>query len=187
MRAVEEMMATVLRALNDTGRLGNTYLIFTSDNGLLMGQHRYPARKNNFYEEASRVPLMVRGPGIQPRTDDRLVLSIDLAPTLLELAGTPVPASVDGRSLVPLLHGAPPASWRTDILIEAGSPAPGFGLRTPDWSYIENTTEEIELYDMRRDPWQLESLHRGAEPSLLQSLHERVRALRSCRGASCRD
>jgi arylsulfatase A-like enzyme len=187
MRAVEEMMATVLRALDNTGRLGSTYFIFTSDNGLLMGQHRYPARKNNFYEESTRVPLMIRGPGLGPRTEDRLVLSIDLAPTLLELAGAPVPASVDGRSLVPLLHRPPPESWRTDVLVEAGSPAPGFGLRTPDWSYIENTTGEIELYDMRRDRWQLESLHRDAEPALLQSLHERVRALRSCRGAGCRD
>jgi arylsulfatase A-like enzyme len=112
-----------------------------------------------------------------------MVTNIDLAPTLLELAGAPVPASVDGRSFAPLLEGASVPSPRSGILVEIGYSAV---LRTPEWAYIENETSEVELYDMRADPFQIESLHRVADPALLDDLHERLRALRRCQGQSCR-
>ena len=107
MWAVEDMIAAVVQALAETGRLEQTYVVFTSDNGVLMGQHRAVGRKANPYEEATGIPLIVRGPGVPVGRTDAFALNIDLAPTLLELAGAPIPESLDGRSLVPFLRGAP--------------------------------------------------------------------------------
>jgi N-acetylglucosamine-6-sulfatase len=119
MRAVEDEIDAVIQALAQTKRLETTYIFFISDNGLLMGQHRAVGRKGNAYEETARVPFYVRGPGVPAgQVVDRPVLNVDLAPTFLELAGAPIPDSVDGRSLVPFLRGTPPSSWRTDVLLE---------------------------------------------------------------------
>jgi arylsulfatase A-like enzyme len=76
LRSVEDMIAAVLQALNETGRLGTTYVLFTSDNGLLMGQHRAVALKGNAYEEAIAVPFLVRGPGVPVGRADQLVLNL---------------------------------------------------------------------------------------------------------------
>ena len=187
MRAVEDEIDAVVQALSQTGRLGNTYIFYISDNGLLMGQHRAVARKNNPYEEVARVPFYVRGPGVPAATVDQPVLNIDIAPTLLELAGVPVPEAVDGRSLAPFLRAAQPASWRKDVLIEAWGQGPTYALRTTDWMYVHNETEEFELYDMRTDPWQTESQHRKVDPSMLAGFEQRMNALVACRGASCRN
>jgi arylsulfatase A-like enzyme len=182
MRAVEDMVEAVLQALSETGRLGSSYIVFTSDNGLPMGQHRIVAQKGNDFEETVQVPLMIRGPGVPVGKVDQPVLNVDLAPTLLELAGAPVPDSVDGRSLVPFLRGRPPASWRTDVLLET----PGhLGLRTPDWCFVDLDSGEVELYDMQHDPYQLQSLHDQVDPSFFEPFRERIRALLACAGSSC--
>jgi len=186
LRAVEDMIEAVLQALAETGRLERTYVVFTSDNGLLMGQHRAVGRKGNAYEEAIGIPLIVRGPGVPAGRTDAIALTIDLAPTLLELAGASIPESVDGRSLAPFLRGAPPASWRPDALIENHGAGPSYTLRATDWMYNHQDTEEFELYDMRADPYQLKNLYRTADPALLDTLRRRMAALVACRGASCR-
>jgi N-acetylglucosamine-6-sulfatase len=178
------MIAAVIQALSDTGRLANSYIVFTSDNGLLMGQHRLVHRKRNVYEETIRIPLMIRGPGLHVGVVNRPVQLIDLAPTLLELAGAPVPDSVDGRSLIPLLRGTEPASWRSDVLIEINHT---LALRTTDWLYAEIGTGELELYDMRLDPYQTESLHRDVDPGFFEPFRERMQALLACRGLGCRE
>jgi arylsulfatase A-like enzyme len=185
LRAVEEMVDGVLQALAETGALERTYVFFTSDNGLLMGQHRVVGIKGNPYEETIRVPLMVRGPGVPIGTVEAFVLNVDLAPTLLELAGTTVPDTVDGRSLVPLLTGASPPSWRNDVLIENYGAGPSYALRTPDWLYNHQDTEEFELYDMHKDPFQIQSLHRKVDPSFLDPFEQRIKTLVACRGTSC--
>ncbi len=183
--SVEDMLTTVVQALAETGRLERTYILFTSDNGLLMGQHRAFARKENFYEETIRVPLYVRGPGVPVGSAGNLTLNVDLAPTLAELAGLPVPDSVDGRSLAPYLRGRPSESWRTDVYVENyAGPAHQYALRTADWFYGD--TDEIELYDMRTDPFQLTNLRRRVEPAVLETFARRAATLSSCRGASCR-
>jgi arylsulfatase A-like enzyme len=187
MRAVEEEIDAVIRALTETGRLDSTYIFFTSDNGLLMGQHRAVGRKGNAYEETAHVPFYVRGPGVPVGRIEQPVLNVDLAPTLLELAGAPVPDSVDGRSLAPFLHGTPPTSWRTDVLIENWGLGPTYALRTPDWEYIHNDTEELELYDMKADPWQMQSLHRKVDPSVLAGFEQKMLGMLACRGVSCRN
>ena len=186
LRAVEDMIEAVVQALAETGRLEQTYIVFTSDNGLLMGQHRAVGRKANAYEESIGIPLIVRGPGVPAGRTDAFALNIDLAPTLLELAGAPVPESLDGRSLVPFLRGTPPASWRQDVLVENHGAGPSYSLRTPEWMYNHQDTEEFELYDMRTDPYQLKNLYRTADPALVDSLRKRMATLVACRGASCR-
>ena len=186
MRAVEDEIDAVVQALAQTGRMDNTYVFYISDNGILLGQHRAVGRKGNAYEETARVPFLVRGPGVPVGTVSQPVMNIDLAPTLLELAGVPIPESVDGRSLVPFLRGQAPASWRTDVLIENWGLGPTYALRTPDWTYIHNDTEELELYDMKADPWQTQSLHRKVDPSVLAGFEQKMKAILACRGASCR-
>ena len=186
MRAVEDEIDAVIQAMAVTGRMQNTYIIYVSDNGALMGQHRAVARKNNSYEEVARVPFYVRGPGVPVAKVDQPVLNIDIAPTLLELAGAPVPETVDGRSLVPFLRGGRPESWRQEVMIESWGVGPTYALATTDWVYVHNDTEELELYDMRIDPYQVDSLHRKVESSVLAGYEQRIRTLMACRGASCR-
>jgi len=118
MQAIDEMVAGVVAALASTGILSNTYIIFTSDNGYHMGQHRFPAGKYTNYEEDLRVPLIVRGPGVPvSQTSSALVSTIDLLPTFAEIGQTTVPTFADGRSLLPLLTGATPP-WRQVFFLE---------------------------------------------------------------------
>ena len=122
MLAVDEMIGRLVRALEESGELENTYIVFTSDNGWHAGEHRLTAGKWTAYEEDIGVPLIVRGPGVpEGRSLDHLVLNNDLAPTIAELAGAEPPEFVDGRSLAPLLAPDPPATegWRRAFLIEA--------------------------------------------------------------------
>jgi arylsulfatase A-like enzyme len=179
-------MQEVLTAVQDGGRLANTYVVFVSDNGLLMGQQRAVARKGNAYEECAGVPLLVRGPGVPVGKTDAFALTIDIAPTLLELAGVPLPGSIDGRSLAPFLRGRPPASWRSDVLITNFGSGFSYTLRSDDWMFNQQDTQEFELYDMKSDPYQLKNLYRKADPAVLDPLRARLKALVGCRGADCR-
>jgi arylsulfatase A-like enzyme len=135
LRAVDDLIGTVLRALEQTGRLSNTAFIFTSDNGYLLGQHRWKT-KVLAYEESIRVPLVVRVPGHPgPPVVDSIVLNNDLAPTIAALAGVlPDPGHiVDGRSLIPLLDGTA-TGWRTRFLVDYPPVTAAVeGPATPDW------------------------------------------------------
>ncbi len=183
--SVEDMLDAVVQALARTGRLEKTYVLFTSDNGLLMGQHRGLAVKGNFFEETIRVPLYVRGPGVPVGTTDALAVNIDLASTFAELAGLPAPDRVDGRSLVPFLRGQPPSSWRTDAYVENyAGPDQTYALRSASRFYGESV--EIDVYDMLADPYQLKNLRRLTSPGDLDAFHRRALAYSVCRGASCR-
>jgi N-acetylglucosamine-6-sulfatase len=189
MRAVEEMVDQVLQALIATGRIGKTYVFFTSDNGLEMGEHRLVGRKNVNYEEAIRVPLIVRGPGVPPgRSLPHAVLNIDLAPTFAELAGAKVPDFVDGRSFVPLLGASPPdpGTWRQDFLVEYYDADVSAGLRTEKYLYNFLESYEIELYDMQADPYQLHNLRRHVDPGFMDPFALRLSDLLACHAASCR-
>jgi arylsulfatase A-like enzyme len=117
--AIDEMVATLVAELRATGKLDNTYIFFTSDNGYQLGEHRIETAKRAPYEEAIRVPLLVRGPDVPAgRVEERMALNIDFGPTFAALAGTEAPEFVDGRSLLPLLVAETGDEWRQVILIE---------------------------------------------------------------------
>jgi arylsulfatase A-like enzyme len=123
MLSVRDLIENVIDTLRKQGLLEDTYLIFTSDNGFHLGEHRLHAGKLTPYEEDIRVPLFIRGPGI-PAGQERqeIVANIDLAPTIAELAEARVPDFVDGRSFVSLLHReGGPKRWRQAFLVEQES------------------------------------------------------------------
>ena len=194
--AVEEAMDALFQTLDQLGESSNTYVFFTSDNGLHRGEHRLRGGKNTAYEESIKVPFYVRGPGVPAgRTIEHLTGLVDLVPTFLTLAGASIPASVDGVSLTPLLSSTPPAlsAWRPDLLIEhpkgAGLPIqiPGYyGVRTQTEMYVEYDNGENEYYDLRTDPLQLNNLARQTSSSTIARLSARVATLSRCKGASCR-
>jgi len=195
--SVEDAMESLLKTLGETGELANTYIFLTSDNGWMRGEHRIPAEKYAPYEESIRVPLMVRGPGVPAGvTVDRVVGLVDLAPTLLQLAGAQKASldASDGRSLVPLLHAAEASKipWRESILIEHfGGGAPFrvrsySGIRSEKDVYVEYVTGEKEYYDLVKDPYQMDNKAASLSPALLSKLSARVAALKNCAAAACR-
>jgi N-acetylglucosamine-6-sulfatase len=187
--AVDRAVANILDALEDTDRLSQTLIVFTSDNGILWGEHRWE-RKSVPYEESIRVPFVVRYDPLvgAARTDARLVVNIDMAPTAADLAGVNAPGA-DGDSLVPLLRAAS-GRWRRDFLIEhmaegRGSGPPTYcGVRSESATYVYYETGEEELYDLRRDPDQLSNLMaesgRGGS-KLVRSMRQRLSDLCSPR------
>jgi N-acetylglucosamine-6-sulfatase len=161
--AVDEGVGQILETLEKQGRLDRTLIVFTSDEGYFYGEHGLSVERRLAYEESIRVPLYVRWPGrIRPGlTIAEDAVSIDLAPTILEIAGAPAAPGMHGRSLVPLLRGEK-VPWRTSILVEYFSDTVfprmskmGYQCaRTPDWKYIRYVDLEgmDELYDLRADP-----------------------------------
>jgi arylsulfatase A-like enzyme len=130
--AADEMVGDLVATLKAAGEYDNTYVVFTSDNGYGLGQHRVEG-KGTPYEESIKVPLVVVGPDVEPGTVDELALNIDLAPTIAELAGVATPDFVDGRSLVPLLRGeGMPGGWRQAALIESYTPGSSFPASAVD-------------------------------------------------------
>ena len=190
--ALDEGVRRLVRALRRNGELANTVVLFTSDNGWMMGEHRIHAGKTVVYEPSTRVPLLVRGPGFPVATRHQLVANIDLAPTFADLADTRPGLTVDGRSLLPLARRSAAGLGRR-IVLEAG-PRDGSGpmfytaVRTPSWLYVEYPgSGERELYDMDRDPHQL--VNRAADPAYADvraRLAERLATLRDCAGSTCR-
>ncbi len=168
--AADEGIGRIFIALETGGRMDNTMIVFTSDQGYFYGEHGLSEERRLAYEEISRLPLLVRyPPWIDPGSVvGELVLSIDLAPTLLEAAGLVVPPSMQGRSLVPLLKGEPRPDWRRSILIEYFSDTVmprlvtmGYqAVRTDRWKYIRYTELNgmDELYDLEADPYEIRNL-----------------------------
>jgi arylsulfatase A-like enzyme len=182
--AVDEAVEDILTALNETGRLRDTLIVFTSDNGFSWGEHRWgqtgAQNKQVPYDESSRVPLVVRYDALtqQARTEGQLALNIDLAPTFAALAGVGTPGA-EGRSLLPLLEQTA-TSWRTDFLIEnARTAIPSYcAVRTATHLYVQYDTLEEELYDVVADPYQL--TNRAADAAMASTrnaMRTRVRQL----------
>jgi N-acetylglucosamine-6-sulfatase len=166
LQALDRSVATLVRELRTEGRLGRTVILFTSDNGFLLGEHRLVS-KIWPYEEALRVPLVIRVPWLaSPRTDSHLALNIDLAPTIAELAGVRPSIAQDGRSLVPLMRGQGGSRGRNAFVVEwlgdhgadPEAPPPYEGIHTSRYVYVEYRNGWRELYDLARDPYELENL-----------------------------
>ncbi|WP_236003842.1 sulfatase family protein [Nonomuraea antri] len=199
MLGVDDLVGTVIETLRSTGKLDHTYVFFSSDNGFHLGTHRLKQGKTTPFEEAIRIPMVVRGPGIKAgSTTSHLGATVDLGPTFTELGGTKPPDFAEGRSLVPLLRGQSPGEWRKNVLVEfhrplnrssaAQTPVPEYqALRTDRYTYVRYETGETQLYDLTTDPYQLSNLAKLASPGVLLGLQERLERMRTCSGPSCRE
>jgi arylsulfatase A-like enzyme len=189
--ALDEAVERLMLALHKTSQLKNTHVIFYSDNGHHLGEHRLRAGKVTPYDEDVRVPFVARGPEIPPGiASGALTLNVDLAPTILKIAGVTPPEWMDGQVMLPVLRGKDHVWRRTSALLERpvnGVEVPGYaGIRTVRYTYVEFDTGERELYDHQRDPHQLRNLAASAAPCLLATLSARVASLKACVGVECR-
>jgi N-acetylglucosamine-6-sulfatase len=198
MEGVDEMLEAVVSELRAQGELENTYIFFSSDNGFHMGQHRFTLGKETAYEEDIAVPMIVRGPGVPAgATRQQLVLNQDLAPTFADIADASVPNFVDGRSFLSVLGDNPPDDWRTGFLVQARvaekrlqliMPMPqNFALRTVRYEYIDYPRGKDELYDMDRDPYQIDNIQASAPTDVLAQIRAQLKLLKGCGGGECRE
>ena len=197
--SVDEGVGRILDALEASGELDETLVVFTSDNGFFHGEHRVQNGKNRIYEESARVPLVIRGPGVPAGvTVDDLAINADLAPTILDAAGTAPGLVQDGRSLLPFAEH-PDRFHGRELLIEKGdvtddSDDDGVvqsgtfsAIHTSGYVYVANATGELELYDLGVDPFQLDNqVNNPAYDAIEASLASRLATLRSCAGEGCR-
>ncbi len=178
--AVDDAVVRLVEALRQTQQLNNTVLVFTSDNGWFAGEHRMPNGKVLAYEPSAHVPMLISGPGF-PKGVSRAqpTSNIDLAATFMELARAKAERDLDGESLLPFARDP---NFRSDraVLTEADFQRPVAGItgvpgvskaeryrsiRTTQWKYILHLqTGEEELYDLSKDPFEIDSRH--ADPAL---------------------
>ncbi|MEM7031147.1 MAG: sulfatase-like hydrolase/transferase [Chloroflexota bacterium] len=160
----------MVEALERRGQLENTYIIYTSDHGEMLGDHGL-YQKHVAYEASMRVPLVIAGPDIaKGQTSDALVELIDLNATVCDLAGLPDQENIDAQSLRPVLENQT-SDHRTETLtVETGYA----GLRTPQYKYIDTTNDMVELYDLDNDPYELNNIAE-AQPEITQKFEKRLR------------
>ena len=166
-QSVDDNVGRLLAFLDDSGLSRNTIVVYTSDQGFFLGDHGL-FDKRFMYEEALRMPFLVRWPAVIKKgsRSDALALNVDFAPTFLDVAGLPVPSDMQGRSLLPVLRGRTPADWRSAMYYRYYHD-PGdhntrahYGLRTRTHKLIYYwTKDQWELFDLRNDPMELHNLY----------------------------
>ena len=194
------MIGTIEQTLAADGIAQNTYIVFSSDNGLHTGEYRLMPGKETAFDTDIHVPLIVVGPGVPAgTTTDAMVQNVDLAKTFTGLGGTTLPG--DGHSLVALLHGEQPSDWRTAILVEhhggkmspadpdyqstpQGNPPTYNAMRTRDFLYVEYADGEREFYDLRTDPYEIDNLYGQLSGSERNRLHDELEAMHHCHGGN---
>jgi arylsulfatase A-like enzyme len=187
LQAVDEMVEAIVDALKRAGKLDNTFIFFTSDNGFLFGEHRITS-KGVPYEGSIRVPLIIRGPGIaKAQTRTELVNNLDVVATIEHLAELKPGRPPDGTSLLPLFSQNETV-WRRALLVEGGARArESFSaIRTNDKKYVKYAEGFEEFYDLREDPFELRNL--AKDPATLRELNElrdMHARLKDCRGVGC--
>ena len=241
--SVDEGVKEIVDELGALHRLRNTYILFTSDNGFFFGQHRLVGGKFLAYEPSTHLPFLIRGPGIKPGSvSGQLASTVDIAPTILELAGVKADKSIDGISLVPFLK-EPSLRTRTPVLFESfvqtndveddGNASPAeetasgkaqgklglkgtaatasrassspsrkpaahasevappknyYGIRLGPYKYIEWPDGEKELYDINKDPYELNNVARDPNFYPVRAfLHEELVRLETCSGRTCQE
>ena len=222
LRAIDDGVKQVIDTLGGLGRLRNTYVIFTSDNGFFYGEHRLTGGKFLAYEPATHMPFLIRGPGIRPNSQTgELTANVDVAPTVLDLAGVEADKSIDGRTMVPFIED-PDLRSRRPILFESfvetadveanatppsSEPAPAAarpgngasasilappkdyeGIRLGPYKYIAWPSGEKELYDINKDPNELNNIVRIPNFFPVRNLlHRQLRRLENCIGHECQE
>ncbi len=201
-QAVDEMIGALQKQLTDTGHDKDTYIFFASDNGYHMGEHSQPPGKMTAYNTDIHVPLIVTGPGVPPGTQiDQIAQNIDLCSTFAELGQATVPSTVNGHSLVQLLHGDNVGDWRNVALIEHHDPKfdpsdpdadtgvvknpPTYdALRTVDSVYVEYVGGETEYHDRKTDPYELANTAASLPAARVKKLHDTIAAIKMCKTAA---
>jgi arylsulfatase A-like enzyme len=196
---LDVQIAKTISHLSQTGELGNTVVVFTSDNGYYLGEHRKRQGKINLHEPSLRVPLIIAGPGVPTGRRYDPVTTVDLAPTVASYAGARMPGA-DGIPLQHLITGGD-TGWDRAVVTEGMMPEGTYaarhrlgpsplntrGLRLGRWKITRYSTGETELYDLRTDPLELRNLSRvpryAGELAALRRLH---RTYSDCRGSGCR-
>jgi N-acetylglucosamine-6-sulfatase len=172
--SVDEGIGRIVALLEERGILDQTVILFTSDNGYFFGEHGFSIERRMPYDESIRSPLLIRYPPMIEAGShtDALALSIDIAPTLLDIANAEIGEHIQGRSLLPLLSGDT-AGWRRSVLVEFytyENPMPWLvdmdyrAIRTDRYKYIHWTQHEDELYDLQTDS--LETRNLAADPRM---------------------
>jgi arylsulfatase A-like enzyme len=199
--AVDKMIGELQAAVDAIGETGNTYFVFSSDNGYHMGEHRLLPGKMTAYDTDIHVPLIVTGPGVPAGvTIDEIVENVDLCPTFNEPGGAATAANVDGRSLVSLLHGQHVVEWRSAALVEhrgphndpsdpdapavrSGNPTTYEAIRARNSVYVEYDTGEKEFHDLVADPYELLNTFASLPAQQQASLHATLNAVKNCHDA----
>jgi len=193
--AVDEGVGEIVRTLRSTGQYDNTVIVFMGDNGYMLGQHRISKGKYFPYEPSLRIPFIVSGPGIRKNAHvPDLVSLIDYAPTMLTLTGAqPSGRTPDGVSLEPLLRDSGDVTRRSVLLSSGpqrgpnGTMLPQFdGVRSPHYSWWRYEDGFEEMYDLRRDPFQLTNV--ASKPAYANKRNKLIaewERLRDCQGATC--
>jgi len=224
LRSIDDGVKQVIDTLGSLHRLRNTYVIFTSDNGFFFGEHRLIGGKFLAYEPSTHLPFLIRGPGIRPGTEtNELVGNIDIAPTVLELAGAEADKSMDGRSMAPFLHDPDLRTLRpylfesfvesSDVDEQGAIAEPGDqssrtsakgrgatasilappkdyeGIRLGPYKYIAWPDGEKELYDLEKDPYELNNIVRIPNYFPVRNFlhHELLNRLEDCGGRTCQE
>jgi N-acetylglucosamine-6-sulfatase len=212
--SVDKLLADTEATLRREGIAKNTYIVFSSDNGYHLGQHRILEGKETAFGSDIKVPLIVVGPGVpRGKTVAQVTQNVDLAPTFEQLAGARPSRSIEGHSLVSLLHPSRTApKWRTVALLEhhgdtqpgdpdfegAGSNPPTYvGLRIEarhlpgftgpvdaTWVEYDDSGHEVEFYDDTTDPYQLDNAAASLTPAQRATLHKILVGLHTCHSAA---
>ena len=185
---IDKQVGRMVSALEETGQLENTIVIFMSDHGEMLGDHGFYLKGPHFYDEAVRVPLVFSWKD-RFQTDlraDCLMELIDIAPTLLEAAGLEIPEYIQGRTLLPILLGRAPAGQHRDYVFSeyynAWTHKHSYGsmLRTREEKVVVyHGTDQGELYDLKSDPDEFENLWSDAS-----HVERKMRMMKACFDAS---
>ena len=204
--AVDDGVERIIDELRRTGALDNTYVIFTSDNGFMQGEHRVRQGKMLPYDASTHLPFMIRGPGIpRGRSTNALVGDVDLAATIVDLARVRPGHVLDGRSLIPYTRNTHRRNNRPFLHTTAGQGSHGHtntreggargteprvpawsAVRTNSWLYVSYRSGQSELYRLGPDPWEMSSLARDPRFRQKRNTLRRVLGdLERCKGRSC--
>ena len=186
----DDQLGAIVDKLESLGKLENTYIFVTSDNGFSQGENRVFGKGYHF-DHATRIPLLIAGPGVSHDSKNHLLAHIDLAPTIVDIAGGTIPSFVDGMSFKQLIddpNSVAERSWRESILIENWETKTIFGnnvlcaantMRRYDTVYTEHATGEGEYYDLNSDPLQLDNSYSSLSSVGKAALALQLRSLKS--------
>jgi arylsulfatase A-like enzyme len=186
-KSLDRNIGKILDYLDKNGLSKNTIVIYASDQGFYMGEHGW-FDKRFIYEQSMKTPFLMRYPGvIKPGTKvNGMVMNIDIAPTILSIAGLPVPASIQGSSFLPLLKNESSPNWRKAAYYhyyeypEPHHVAPHFGMRTDKYKLVRfyGPDNAWELYDLKKDPDEMNNIYAKSKDSpFMISLKKQLKEL----------